>query len=260
MIFVDTHTHIYTEEFDLDRDAIITRARQEGFCRLLLPNIDCSTVSKLYDVTLKYSDICMPMMGLHPTSVKEDYQTQLSSIRVELEKHSFCAIGEIGIDLYWDQTYLKEQQESFEEQLHWSIVHDLPVSIHTRNATREMIDVLTCVGVEKLRGVFHSFVGDENELKEFLSFDNFLLGINGVVTYKNSNLRQVLKNAPLDRLVIETDAPYLTPVPFRGKRNEPAKAIYIVKELSSIFQISEEVVALKTTENANLMFKLGIEM
>ena len=260
MILVDTHTHIYAEQFDDDRDDVILRAKEEGFSKILLPNIDCSTLSSLYDTVNRSTNICLPMLGLHPTSVKEDFKTELDTLKQELSKHSFCAIGEIGIDLYWDQTFLKEQQETFEEQLQWSIDYDLPVSIHTRNATKEMIDVLKSVGAHNLKGVFHSFVGDENELTELLKFDNFMFGINGVVTYKNSDLRQVLIKAPLERIVIETDAPYLTPVPFRGKRNEPARAIFIVKELANIFQQSEENIALVTSKNANRMFKLGLDL
>lgn len=198
------------------------------------------------------------MLGLHPTSVKEDFRSELDTLKQELSKHSYSAIGEIGIDLYWDKTFIKEQQEAFAEQLQWSIALNLPVSIHTRNATKEMVDVLKSVGADKLKGVFHSFVGDEKELAELLKFESFMFGINGVVTYKNSDLRQVLIKAPIERIVIETDAPYLTPVPFRGKRNEPARAIFIVKELARIFQQSEEDIALITSKNADRMFNLGL--
>lgn len=260
MILVDTHTHIYTEEFDLDRDTVISDARAEGFQKILLPNIDCSTIDRLYATVQKYQDICLPMMGMHPTSVNQNYTADLDILEAELSKHKFCAIGEIGVDLYWDKTFFKEQQEAFARQLEWSIKYHLPVSIHTRNATREMMSVLKSIGADKLRGVFHSFVGDEDELNELLGFDNFLLGINGVVTYKNSTLRQVLTKAPLDRIVVETDAPYLTPVPFRGKRNEPARAIFIVKELANIYQLTIDEVALQTSHNANKMFDLDLNL
>lgn len=256
MKLIDTHTHIYSEEFNKDISEVISRAINEGFDKLLLPNIDSESLSRLYKLVDQYPNNCLPMIGIHPTSIKGNYQEELDVLHKEISKHKFYAIGEIGIDLYWDKTFINEQKDAFEQQLYWSIENDLPVSIHARNATQEVIEIINKVGSTKLKGVFHSFVGDDLELQELLKFENFILGINGVVTYKNSTLREVLKKAPLNRIVIETDAPYLTPVPYRGKRNEPSYAIHIANELAKIYETSVEDIAKITTENATEMFRL----
>lgn len=256
MRIIDTHSHIYAEEFDSDIDAVINRAKESGVEKILMPNIDSESIDRLHHLTEKYPDYCIPMMGLHPTSVGENWESELNSIRKQLETNKYIAIGEIGIDLYWDKTFEKEQKYVFEEQLRWSIEYNLPVAIHSRDAIAECITCIKNVGAEKLRGVFHSFGGSEEELSAILSLDNFWLGINGVVTFKNSTLPIVLKNTDLSHIIIETDAPYLAPVPYRGKRNESSYTVKIVQKLAEIYNISEEEAGQITTENAIKLFAL----
>ena len=251
---VDTHTHVFSEEFDKDIQDVIERALDAGVQKIYLPNIDTDSISRLLSLTDRFPDFCFPMMGLHPTSVTENYKQQLSVIRKELNNRNYIAIGEIGIDLYWDRTYSKQQTAAFEEQLQWSIEFDLPVAIHTRDAFPEVFSSLRKVGANNLRGVFHSFGGSKEELEEALEYKNFMFGVNGVVTYKKADFRNYLTLAPLDRILLETDAPYLTPVPYRGKRNEPSYLIYIVEKLSEIYNVSVETIARQTTENAERLF------
>ncbi|MDR0427671.1 MAG: TatD family hydrolase [Dysgonamonadaceae bacterium] len=254
MYLVDTHTHIFLEDFDSDRDDVIQKAFDNGVEKLCLPNIDTASIPRLLSVTDNYPEKCFPMMGLHPTSVGETFRNDLLIVKEELKKRKYVAVGEIGIDLYWDTTFKQQQIEAFEEQLLWSMESNLPVVIHTRNAFPEVFDSLRKVGPDKLRGVFHSFGGSKEDLAEALSFRNFMLGINGVVTYKNAHFREYLNDAPLSRIILETDAPYLTPVPYRGKRNEPAHLIHIARKLAEIYDVSFETVAEKTTENAESLF------
>ncbi len=251
---IDTHTHIYLEEFDDDRGFMLERAKKAGLQQLLLPNVDLDTVDRLHQVCEDYPDFCFPMMGLHPTSVGVSWQQDLQTIQSYFEKRRYVAVGEIGIDLYWDKTYITEQKLALEEQLRWSIELDLPVVIHTRDAFPEVFDCLDSVGAHHLRGVFHSFGGSREELERALQYENFMLGINGVVTFKNSGFRDYLNVAPLERIVTETDAPYLTPVPLRGKRNEPAYITYVVEQLAAIYKAPVEEIKLKTGENAKRMF------
>jgi len=254
MYFVDTHTHIFSEEFDLDINSVIENALAKNVRKLYLPNIDIESISCLNTLCRNYPDVCFPMMGLHPTSVNSSYKKDLEIIRAEFEKHRYVAVGEIGIDLYWDKTFLKEQIEAFEEQLRWSIEWNLPVAIHTRDAFSQVFECLYKIGVDKLRGVFHSFGGSQEELEEALKCENFMLGINGVVTYKKATFSEYLSQAPIERILLETDAPYLTPVPFRGKRNEPAHIVYTAQKLSEIYNLPIEVIAEKTTQNAFELF------
>lgn len=254
MYLVDTHTHIFLEEFDADRQSLIERAQESGVRRFFLPNIDTESVERLHSVCDAYPDECFPMMGLHPTSVDEDYPNQLDIIFSQFEKRKYIAVGEIGIDLYWDKTYLKEQKQTFEEQLRWSIDFDLPVAIHTREAFPEVFNSISRVGKNRLRGVFHSFGGTKNELEKALEYKDFMLGINGVVTYKNAGFREYLPLAPIERILLETDAPYLSPVPYRGKRNEPAYILKVAEKIAEIYDLSLSVVAGKTTENAKRLF------
>lgn len=256
MYLVDTHTHIFSKDFDTDIEDVIRRAFAKGVEKLFLPNIDRDSIVRLVSLSNRYPELLYPMMGLHPTSIKGDYKEELSAIRKELEQRKYFAIGEIGIDLYWDRTYIQEQIIAFEEQLRWSIEFDLPVAIHTRNAFPEVFSSLQKVGTGQLRGVFHSFGGSPEELKEALSYPNFMLGINGVITYKNAHFRDYLALAPLDRILLETDAPYLSPLPYRGKRNEPAYLIHVAQQLAEVYQVSVETVAEQTTENAKRL--LGI--
>lgn len=256
MQIIDTHSHIYVDRFRDDIDQVIQRAKEVGVRKILLPNIDVESIEEVHTLASSYPDYCIPMMGLHPTSVKENWQEDLAIIKAEFNKHTFCAVGEIGIDLYWDKTFIREQQHAFEQQLEWSIEYDLPVAIHTREATGEAIACIKNIGADKLRGVFHSFVGTKDELESILSLKNFLIGINGVVTYKNSDLSQVLLHTDLSKIIVETDAPYLPPVPFRGKRNESSYTIHIVNKLAEIFNISSREVGEITTQNAIRLFRL----
>lgn len=256
MKIIDTHSHIYSEEFDNDIEEVILRAKQVGVETILLPNVDVDSIVRLHSIADRYTDYCIPMMGLHPTSIGEDWLFQLEIIKQQFSKRSYIAIGEIGLDLYWDRTYEKEQRQAFEEQLRWSIEYDLPVAIHSRDAILECVECIKNVGSEKLRGVFHSFGGSENELTEILGLENFLLGINGVVTFKNSTLSAVLKQTDLSKIIVETDSPYLAPVPYRGRRNESSYTIKVAEKLAEIFGLSLNEVGEITTENAIKLFGL----
>lgn len=257
MSIIDTHSHIFDEQFDSDIDLVIDRAKANDVEYILLPNIDSSTINSLLNVSEKYLDYTRPMLGLHPSSVTLDWKSELEIIKKEFDKRKFIAVGEIGIDLYWDTSLEKEQKKAFEEQLKWSIEYDLPVSIHSRNATLEAIECIERVGREKLRGVFHSFGGTEEELKKILDLKTFYIGINGTVTYKKSILPAVLPKTDLSHLLIETDAPYLPPVPYRGKRNEPSYTPLVVDKLAEIYQVSKEEVENITTKNAKRLFDLN---
>ncbi len=257
MIIIDTHSHTYDESFDNDIQDVIFRAQQEGIANILLPNIDLESIERVNRLAERYPQYCLPMMGLHPTSVTLHWKSDLIKIKEQFSKHKYTAVGEIGIDLYWDKSLEKEQKAAFEEQLKWSIELDLPVSIHCRNAISESIECIKNVGESKLRGVFHSFSGNSEELQNALALQNFYLGINGTVTYKNSTLPQVLAETNLSRLIIETDAPYLPPVPYRGKRNEPSYTIYIANKLSEIYGITPEKVGELTTNNARKLFSIN---
>ncbi|MDD4513938.1 TatD family hydrolase [Massilibacteroides sp.] len=259
-MLIDTHCHIYLEEFDEDRDSLIEASRESGIKALLLPNIDCSSVDRLRQVVEKYPEFCYPMMGLHPTSVGSDYVAELNSIQSFLSKNQYCGIGEIGIDLYWDKTFVKEQIEAFEEQLRWSADCSLPVSIHTRNAFPEVFESIHKVGYEKLKGVFHSFSGSEEDAKEIRSFKSFKLGINGMVTYKNSSLPDVLRNATtIDDIVLETDAPYLPPVPYRGKRNLPVYIRETALKVAEIYDLPMEELEIKIKKNTEQLFSVILD-
>jgi len=255
MYLIDSHTHIFLEEFDSDRDSVIQRAREVGVHLFFLPNIDVESIEQLHRLSDKYPDCCFPMMGLHPTSVKAGFQDDLKVIKATLNNRKYTAIGEIGIDLHWDKTFLKEQIQAFEEQLLWSIDYDLPVVIHTREAFPQVFESLYKIGVDKLRGVFHSFGGTREELEEILLCKNFMLGINGVVTYKKAVFREYLPLFPLERIILETDSPYLSPVPFRGKRNEPAYLLNVAEKLAEVYNLSVEKTAEITSENAQRLFR-----
>ena len=258
-MLIDTHAHLYLDNYREDLPEVVLRAQQIQVEKVLLPNIDVSTIDSLKKTILEYPAFFLPMMGLHPTSVNNNYKEDLDIIYKEFDNsNNYIAVGEIGIDLYWDRTYIKEQTEAFERQLQWSIEKDLPVAIHSRNSYKEVVESLSRVGGERLRGVFHSFSGDGNDLKELLRFKNFYIGVNGIVTYKNSNLREVLKKCPLKRIVLETDAPYLSPVPYRGKRNEPMHLKYINQTLSDIYVIEYSEMAQITKTNAICLFDLNI--
>lgn len=253
-MLVDTHTHLYAEEFDADAEDVISRAKAAGVEKILLPNIDKDSIERLHRFAAKFSHTVFPMMGLHPTSVGKDWQSQLSCMKPLFSERKYIAVGEIGLDLYWSKEFAVEQKKAFVEQLHWSLEYDLPVSIHSRDAVPEVVECIHLVGADKLRGVFHSFGGNAEELQSVLPLKNFMIGVNGVVTFKNSTLPALLKNVDLSRIVVETDAPYLSPVPYRGKRNESSYIPHIIIKLSEIYTLPAEAVARITTENAHRMF------
>ncbi|MDO5664649.1 MAG: TatD family hydrolase [Bacteroidia bacterium] len=257
MRIVDTHAHLYLEEFDSDIENVVTRAKSIGVEKILLPNIDEKSILNLKQTVAKYPSLFTPMMGLHPTSVSEDWEQQLKIIYNELNNSKYIAIGEIGIDLYWDKSSKQRQISAFEKQLEWSIEKKLPVAIHSRNAVFEVIKSIKNVGEKNVFGVFHSFGGSVDELKEILDLDNFYIGINGVVTFKKSGLTETLLNCNLEKIILETDSPYLAPVPYRGKRNESGYLSEIIKKLSEIYYKTEEEVAEITTRNAYRLFNLA---
>jgi TatD DNase family protein len=258
MIFIDTHTHLYLKDFSEDRSEIVSRAIEKGVKYLLLPNIDAESLPLVLQMAQEYPSNCFPMIALHPTDVKEDYRQQLSQMEAELPKHKFCAIGETGIDLYWDKTFFKQQCESLEIHCEWALKHHLPLVIHSRESHKEIIDVLSLYKGKGLAGVFHCFSGDYMQAKEVLDF-GFYLGIGGPVTYKKSLLPEVVEKVGLNYLLLETDAPFLSPVPLRGKRNESSNIPVIARRIAELLNTPIEAVALITTQNANNLFKLNID-
>ncbi len=255
MKLIDTHDHIYLEEFDPEQDELIRQAQESGIDTLLLPNVDLETIDRMHALCDRYPNFAYPMMGFHPTSVTEHYTEALKTIEAWLGKRSYCAIGEIGVDLFWDKTYRRQQIEVFEEQLQWSIDLDLPVAIHTRDAYPEVLESIYKVGPDKLYGVFHSFAGTAEELEEVKKLSNFKIGINGVVTFKNSKLGEILQQTSMKQIVLETDAPYLAPVPYRGKRNEPLYIWKTAEKLAQIYQISLDAVVSEARKNTLSVFK-----
>ncbi|MEA4976284.1 MAG: TatD family hydrolase [Paludibacter sp.] len=254
---IDTHAHLYAEEFDSDREAVIERAKAAGVTNIILPNIDSSSLDAMLKLEEHYPGYCHAAIGLHPTSVNADYQRELSLIESELKRRSYLAIGEIGIDLYWDKTYIKEQILAFQQQLKWALAYNKPVIIHVRNSFRETMQAMEPFKNSGLTGIFHSFGGTFEEATEIIEFGGFLLGINGILTFKNSMLGDVLKQIELRHIVLETDAPYLTPVPYRGKRNESAFLSYTAQKIALLQAIPYEAVVKQTTKNALNLFKLS---
>lgn len=253
---IDTHTHLYERQFQSDRDAMIQRAFAAGVSALLIPNVDSSTITPMLEVCEKYPLQIFPMMGLHPCYVKSDtYQSELATVYDFLQKQKFVAVGEIGIDMYWDKSTLEIQKEAFHQQCDWALEFDLPIAVHARESNYILIELLKNRGSNP-SGVFHCFTGSVEEAKEILKL-GFYLGIGGVVTYKNTNLRDTLKHIPLDNIVLETDAPYLPPVPHRGKRNESAYTQLVAEMLCTVYEMSYEEIAMQTTANAKRLFKLG---
>lgn len=256
MKLIDTHNHLYLEEFDPEQDALVDAALKSGIDMLLLPNVDLTTIDRMHDLCDRFPDFAYPMMGLHPTSVDEHYAEALKKIESYLDKRSYCAIGEIGIDLYWDKTYLKEQKIVFEEQLRWSIDLDLPVAIHTRDAYPEVLESIHKVGADKLTGVFHSFTGTVTDLEEIKKLKKFKLGINGVITFKNSKLSETILSTDINSIVLETDAPYLAPTPYRGKRNEPVYIWKTAEKVANTYGLTLGETVEITRKNALDLFKI----
>lgn len=253
MKLIDTHTHLYVEEFKEDIESVIERALAEGVEKFYLPAIDSSEMEALLDLEKKFPDKMFAMAGLHPCSVKENFKEELKKIEQQLSEREFAAIGETGLDFYWDKTFSKQQYESLHIHAEWAIEYKKPLVIHTRNAMQETIDFVKEYNGKNLFGIFHCFSGTLENAEEIIDA-GFLLGIGGVLTFKNSGLAEVIKDTDLKYLVLETDSPYLAPVPFRGKRNESSYLKYIVEKLAAIKNISTEETALQTTENAERVF------
>lgn len=252
MEIIDTHTHLYLEDFQADIGDILSRAKSEGVARFYLPNVDSSSIDNLLKLEEKHPE-CIAMMGLHPCSVKENVADELKLVEEWLRKRPFAAVGEIGLDYYWDKTFVAEQKEAFRKQINWALELNLPIVIHSRDSMQDCIDMVKEQQNGNLRGIFHCFGGTLDEAKQIMDL-GFLMGIGGVVTYKKSGLGEVLTSIPLEYLVLETDAPYLTPVPFRGKRNEPCYLKYVVDKMAEAMNIPVEEIAAQTTRNAQKLF------
>lgn len=253
---IDTHSHLFVEEFDTDRPEVMARAREAGVTHILMPNIDVASVEPMLRVCAEFSGYCYPMLGLHPTEVNTAYREALAALKPLLDAYRFVAIGEVGLDLYWDKTYKNEQLVALEAQMEWALERDLPLVIHSREAFPELCSLFSHYKNAPIRGVFHSFTGTADEAHALLEFPGFLLGINGVVTFKKSTLPDALREVPLSRIVVETDSPYLAPTPYRGKRNESAYVVRVVEVLAEIYGVSPEVVAECTYGNARTLFAL----
>ena len=247
---VDTHCHLYLEEFEADLGDVLKRAAEEGVTRIYLPSIDSNHLIRMLDLRKTYKDTCYSMLGLHPCYVRENFREELKFMNEAIEKDQFFAIGEIGLDYYWDRNYDNQQMICFREQIDLAIHYNLPIVIHSRNSMDACVGVLKELKGSNVRGIFHCFSGNIENARDIIDC-GFALGIGGVVTYKNSGLAEVVAQVPLEHLVLETDAPYLTPVPFRGKRNESSYLKYVVAKIAEVKKISEEEVAAATTSNAN---------
>lgn len=252
LLMVDTHSHIYGPEFDEDRNEVIARALKAGVEKVLLPNINEESISCMMAVAKEHPGVCYPMMGLHPEDVKDDWAQVLD--RMERQLDGMIAVGECGLDFYWDSTYRKEQIEAFERQICWARERDLPLVIHMRKAEPELLEAMDRHRGDGLRGVFHCFGGSRETAERMLRHEGFALGIGGVVTFKNSRLADTLKSVPLDRIVLETDSPYLAPVPYRGKRNEPAYVLQVAAFLSNVYGVPVEKVSEVTNATVRQLF------
>ena len=255
MILTDTHCHLYSEEFKVDIEEVIKNATIEGVQQFYLPGIDSTAIESMLALEKKFPGKCIAMIGLHPCYVKDNYDEELEIVRGWLTKREFAAIGEIGLDFYWDKTFVIQQYQAFRTQIEWAIEYKRPIVIHTRNAMQETINLVKEYKSKGLGGIFHCFSGSYESAKEIIDA-GFYLGIGGVVTYKNAGLAEVLTKIDLEHLVLETDAPYLTPVPFRGKRNESSYLKYIAAKIAAIKQVPVEEVASITTANAEKIFAL----
>jgi TatD DNase family protein len=258
MNLTDTHLHLYSEEFGTEVPELISRAIEKGVNKFVLPNIDLESIDPLKVLVNHYSENCFGMMGLHPCYVKEDYRAVLEAIKKELYTGKYVAVGEIGTDLYWDKTTYQWQAEAFMEQCKWAIDLNLPIAIHCRESVQETIDLVKEVNAsysKKLRGVFHCFSGNFNQALEIIDLD-FYIGIGGVITFKNGKIDQFIKQIPISRIVLETDGPYLAPVPYRGKRNNPEYLIHVAQKLADLYEMSLESLAKITTDNAAHLFNI----
>ena len=253
--YIDTHCHLDGEEFAQDRDAVVQRAREAGCKAIFLPAIDVKSCHTVLDVCAQYPDYCYPMLGLHPEEVRADWREQLSIINCQLSISKCIAIGEVGLDYYWSREFEQEQLEAFEEQVRWAVEWQLPLMIHCRKAQNEMVAIIKKYAKDLVGGVFHCFTGNEQEARQLLEFPQFVLGIGGVLTFKKSHLPETLAAVvPLNRLVLETDAPYMAPVPMRGQRNESAFVRHIITRLAEAYGVSEDEICERTNENVARVF------
>ena len=264
MNFIDTHAHIDGVEYNDDRDTVIMRAKEAGISHIFVPSIDLKSVDTVLATAREYSGFVRPMIGLHPEEVNDNYVDVLKSMKSILDDslsaapkiERFIAIGEVGLDYYWSREYEKEQLAAFEEQICWSAETKLPLAIHCRKAQNEMVKLMRKYDKDLSGGVFHCFTGNLHEAEELLQFDNFVLGIGGVLTFKKSNLPEVIKDIPLSRIVLETDAPYMAPTPKRGERNESAYVQYVLKKVAECYGVGEDEVARQTNENVLRVFNI----
>lgn len=254
MELIDTHCHLYLSDFEPDRPAIMNRAREAGVSKMYLPAIDSTELERLLALEKAFPAECIAMMGLHPCSVKENYEEELRLVETQLKQRQFAAVGEIGLDFYWDVSFTVQQYNAFRRQIAWAKELDLPIVIHSRNSIDDCIRVVSENQDGRLKGIFHCFSGSQNQAMQIIDI-GFYLGIGGVITYKNAGLAEVLKDISLENMVLETDAPYLTPVPFRGKRNESSYIKYVAQKLADVKGVSIEEVAAITTANAQNIFR-----
>jgi TatD DNase family protein len=253
MTMIDTHTHLYLDDFKADIHEVISRSKSAGVGKFYLPNVDSSSIDDLLQLEQQFPGECIGMMGLHPCSVKENVAAELKLVEEWLKKRPFAAVGEIGLDYYWDKTFVADQKDTFRQQINWALELNLPIVIHSRDSMQDCIDLVREHQNGKLQGIFHCFGGTVEEAKQIIDL-GFLMGIGGVITYKKSGLAEVLPSVPIEYLVLETDAPYLTPVPFRGKRNEPSYLKYVVDKMAEAMNIPAEEIAVQTTRNAQNLF------
>ena len=252
-MLIDTHSHIYLPDFDKDRAEMIDRAQKNGISKIYMPNIDRESIPLLYASEQAYPEICIAMMGLHPCSVNEDLTSELEEIEKQLFSRNFSAVGEIGLDYYWDKTFIEQQKDAFVKQMRWAKELNIPIVIHSRDSTTDVLALVRQEKTENLRGIFHCFGGTVEEANSIIEL-GFYLGIGGVLTYKKSGLDETLKHIDLKHIVLETDAPYLTPVPFRGKRNEPAHITYVAQKLAEVKNVPLEDIYHATSANAIQIF------
>ena len=256
--YIDTHCHLDGEEFAADRDAVVQRAREAGCTAVFLPAIDDASCHTVLDVCRHYPDYCRPMLGLHPEEVRADWRDQLSIVNCQLSISECIAIGEVGLDYYWSREFEHEQQEAFEEQVRWAVELQLPLMIHCRKAQNEMVAIIKRYAHDLPGGVFHCFTGNVQEAQQLLEFDRFVLGIGGVLTFKKSHLPETLAEVvPLDRIVLETDAPYMAPVPLRGQRNEPAFIRHVITRLAEAYGVTEEEICRQSNANVARVFNVN---